>query len=515
MPLPDTNNWSSRIYELLKETDLENLSYAQFQGVAEKLFIEPENEDEMRRLVLVQLARMAVRGDWDGFLTGSTGTIGGSTTEDLIAFGAATSDTITKDAGIKAITKSGDTNSAIRVGGIDIGGSFVRASTSNGSISIISDGSGQLFLTGGTDFGGTFTNSVVNIMKNTLSDSGQLKFRDGSNAENATITETSGELNVKSNVDAKDITLETKTTGLVRVKNQTTNTDTQLNVQGNGTGTPKINLSNDSKAVTIQCDESQKLKIIGASDDFIFDVSSATGGITFPDGTTQTTAAGGVSQITAGTGITISPVSGLGNVTINASGGSSAKFPTPLGNFDSTYKYLNIGTAAPYGVNTSSVSGRQGNYALNTRPRAFPFIAPASAVPVTMSIIQSTTGTGTATIGIYSANSDNYPDTLVATGTYDPTSTGTKTVTNTLSTALVGGELYFYVVRCTNNGGNLQAIKEEFVPSIFPGFNISVSSTNTCLTLNNITSGTALPTTAAFGSGNPSDLDRLHMWLEF
>ena len=68
MPLPDANNYSMRIYELLKETDLENLSYAQFQGVAEKLFIEPENEDEMRRLVLVQLARMAVRGDWDGFL---------------------------------------------------------------------------------------------------------------------------------------------------------------------------------------------------------------------------------------------------------------------------------------------------------------------------------------------------------------------------------------------------------------------------------------------------------------
>jgi len=70
MPLPDAPDYSKRIYELLKETDLENLSYAQFQGVAEKLFIEPENEDEMRRLVLVQLARMAVRGDWNGFLTG-------------------------------------------------------------------------------------------------------------------------------------------------------------------------------------------------------------------------------------------------------------------------------------------------------------------------------------------------------------------------------------------------------------------------------------------------------------
>ena len=73
MPLPDANNYSMRIYELLKETDLENLSYSQFQGVAEKLFIEPENEDEMRRLVLVQLARMAVRGDWNGFLSGGGG----------------------------------------------------------------------------------------------------------------------------------------------------------------------------------------------------------------------------------------------------------------------------------------------------------------------------------------------------------------------------------------------------------------------------------------------------------
>ena len=49
MPLPDAPDYSKRIYELLKETDLENLTYSQFQGVAEKLFIEPENEDEMRR----------------------------------------------------------------------------------------------------------------------------------------------------------------------------------------------------------------------------------------------------------------------------------------------------------------------------------------------------------------------------------------------------------------------------------------------------------------------------------
>ena len=73
-----------RIYELLKETDLENLSYAQFQAVAEKIFIEPENEDEMRRLVLVQLARMAVRGDWDGFLTGGGGGGGAPTDAEYV-----------------------------------------------------------------------------------------------------------------------------------------------------------------------------------------------------------------------------------------------------------------------------------------------------------------------------------------------------------------------------------------------------------------------------------------------
>ena len=177
MPLPNANNYSMRIYELLKETDLENLSYAQFQGVAEKLFIEPENEDEMRRLVLVQLARMAVRGDWDGFLSGSTGTIGGSIADNQVAIGASVANTI-----------------------------------------------------------------------------------EGSSA----------------------LTFDTGTL--------------QMSV---GTDTPKINLSNSTKAVTLQVDTNQKLTVKGALNTFVLDVSSATSGLTFPDGTTQTTAA------TAGTNYVI------------------------------------------------------------------------------------------------------------------------------------------------------------------------------------------------------------------
>ena len=172
MPLPDAPDYSKRIYELLKETDLENLSYSQFQNVANKLFIEPENEDEMRRLVLVQLARMAVRGDWDGFLSGSTGTIGGSITDNQVARGATAANTI------------------------------------EGSNGLLFDGT-------------SFT-------INTLS--------------------------------ASD---------------------------------PIVNIGSSTKSVSLEVNTSQKLSVKGSSNSFVFDASSATGGITFPDSTVQLTAASG------------------------------------------------------------------------------------------------------------------------------------------------------------------------------------------------------------------------------
>ena len=91
----------------------------------------------------------------------------------------------------------------------------------------------------------------------------------------------------------QNLQLEVSGTGLVEVENQTTNSDSTFQVKGKGTGTPKLQLTNDSKAVTMQCDDNQKLKVQGGSDSFTFDVSSATGGITFPDSTVQTTAATG------------------------------------------------------------------------------------------------------------------------------------------------------------------------------------------------------------------------------
>ena len=76
MPLPDAKP-STRIYELLKNTDLENITFSQFQGVAEKIFAEQGAEDELRRIVLVNLARLSVVGEWTGLTSaGASGFTG-------------------------------------------------------------------------------------------------------------------------------------------------------------------------------------------------------------------------------------------------------------------------------------------------------------------------------------------------------------------------------------------------------------------------------------------------------
>ena len=75
MPLPDAKP-DRRIYELLKTTDLENLTFSDFQGVAEKVYAEQGAEDTLRRIVLVNLARLAVVGEWTGLTDAGGGSPG-------------------------------------------------------------------------------------------------------------------------------------------------------------------------------------------------------------------------------------------------------------------------------------------------------------------------------------------------------------------------------------------------------------------------------------------------------
>jgi len=78
MPLPDADP-DKRMYKLLKNIDLENLSFADFQTTAQTVFAEPEAEDTLRRIVLINLARMSVAGDWNGLTTS-----GGTATSSMI-----------------------------------------------------------------------------------------------------------------------------------------------------------------------------------------------------------------------------------------------------------------------------------------------------------------------------------------------------------------------------------------------------------------------------------------------
>ncbi len=70
MPLPDAPAQSPRVYKLLKNTTLKALAADDDDliNTGKPISIEQLNEDEMRRLILVALARLTVKGEWNGLL---------------------------------------------------------------------------------------------------------------------------------------------------------------------------------------------------------------------------------------------------------------------------------------------------------------------------------------------------------------------------------------------------------------------------------------------------------------
>ena len=76
MPLPDASKKSPRVYTNLQNLDLDNVTFANVQSTGNPIAVEEMNEDEMRRLVLVNLARLVCAGEWSGLLDAGGG--GGS-----------------------------------------------------------------------------------------------------------------------------------------------------------------------------------------------------------------------------------------------------------------------------------------------------------------------------------------------------------------------------------------------------------------------------------------------------
>jgi len=59
---------SPRVYKLLKNINLENVTNAQVTSTGDPISIEELNREECIRLIIVNLARLSVKSEWDGLL---------------------------------------------------------------------------------------------------------------------------------------------------------------------------------------------------------------------------------------------------------------------------------------------------------------------------------------------------------------------------------------------------------------------------------------------------------------
>ena len=64
---------SKRVFPLLQNLDLDTVTFAQVQSVGEPISIEDMNEQEMVDLIIVNLARLCVSGEWSGLLEAGGG----------------------------------------------------------------------------------------------------------------------------------------------------------------------------------------------------------------------------------------------------------------------------------------------------------------------------------------------------------------------------------------------------------------------------------------------------------
>jgi len=64
---------SKRVFPLLQNLDLDSVTFAQVQSTGNPISIEDMNEQEMFDLVLVNLARLVVSGEWTGLLEAGGG----------------------------------------------------------------------------------------------------------------------------------------------------------------------------------------------------------------------------------------------------------------------------------------------------------------------------------------------------------------------------------------------------------------------------------------------------------
>jgi len=240
--------------------------------------------------------------------------------------------------------------------------------------------------------------------------------------------------------------------GQVEVRSAT-DTPAILQVKTVGDGVPSINLTDDTRAITIKCDANQKLKVEGANT-FVFDASSATGGITFPD-TAELISAEGTAILA--TGITdgyVLTADGAGASGWEAAGGGGSSYNqarNPNADLYTGYTTYLISRGVGFttvGAMTTTVETRTNYRQISFRP----FIAPQSGDLTAFLAYVSTAGAATdISLGIYD-DDGGAPNDLMGTATIDCSSTGSKTQTSISATiTLVEGTQYWYSWVTTNS----------------------------------------------------------------
>jgi len=63
-----TGSICPRVYKLLKTTDLDSLTDDDLILIGNPITVEELNREELIRLIIVQLARLSVKQEWDGLL---------------------------------------------------------------------------------------------------------------------------------------------------------------------------------------------------------------------------------------------------------------------------------------------------------------------------------------------------------------------------------------------------------------------------------------------------------------
>jgi hypothetical protein len=362
--------------------------------------------------------------------SGSTSTPGGSDTEvqynNAGAFGGDSDFTFT---GIGGASPAFTITNSASDAGIYTSTRITLDGGTELSVLTTTDGDDGLLLATGTDgLAGPFivldvVTDPSNLLIKNAEENGTINIQTDSGSGDITLT-TVGDLRL---IASQTLAFTAATTA--SVTSTTTNNDMNFNIIADGAGTPLINLKNDTKEVRLTCEDDDKLYVRGptSGERFTFDASSATGGITWPDGSTQ-----------------ISAASGGGNTTTGFS-------YTGIKTGSHTYWDL---SAYPSGMRTQTqVNATESQ----SGPVYVPFVAGDDVTITNLAYNIATVGNAGLTyeVAIYSTGTDGLPDTklVYATLVADATGTQSATITEVVSgdADLTRGTQYSYAYTQTAN----------------------------------------------------------------